>query len=623
MSTSSIRALSLLLLLATSVGLFSACGSSDPGPGQQSLEEEANEAPRDARAKEEPRDAGKKPVRLDGGEQHAPGSSMEEPERAEAGAAADKSEPPGSSGGCATFDSSYAAIQELIFERKGCTASACHGEKKVGGLDLRAPGSWENLVDVPSANSANMRVQPGTAAESFLYQKLSAATKPGSVEIAGSPMPVGTAPLTEDELEAVRLWILKGSPKTGAVADQTKNISVGSLLDACLPAATPVKAKPLEAPAPEEGIQFRLPRYTLKASSEVEQCTPFAYDFSDKVPAQYKDVARNVMFINGSRVRQDPQSHHMVVWNPNKQLSSVKVGDADWTCRGGDKEGKQCDASKGSADCGEEGACAGKTVSGTLCNLDPLDLLLGGGLPAQIANTQSPQQYTPPFDGVYSEIPLRGILWFNSHAFNLTEQDTQLDARVNYYYAKELEQEMRAVNVTDALSVAAGQPPFTRKTYCQKTVVPRDYSIAMMTGHTHRRGEHFWVSDSSGTKIYESFDYNDPEYKRYDPWVRFDAPSDAARTLEYCATFNNGLTKDDQPDLELVTRASRMPERTSCTAVACVAGKVKAACKVDSDCDSTPGKKDGDCDACPITGGVTTEDEMFVMMPWYVLPAKR
>ena len=116
----------------------------------------------------------------------------------------------------------------------------------------------------------------------------------------------------------------------------------------------------------------------------------------------------------------------------------------------------------------------------------------------------------------------------------------------------------------------------------------------MMTGHTHRRGEHFWVTERlPGQKIYESFDYNDPEFTRFDPWLTFDAASTRDRTLEFCATFNNGLTKDDKPDLELVTRASRMPERDVLQPVACVAGKVTAACTTDRDCDSAPGKLDG------------------------------
>lgn len=578
--------------------------------------------------------------------------------RADAGARC-RPQPP--SNGCKKFDSSFAAIQELIFERHGCTASACHGQAKAGALDLRAEVAWENLIDVPSKNSKNARVQPGTTVDSFLYQKLQAATHPGSVQIAGSPMPVGTDALTDKELEAVALWIQKGAPKTGSVGDETKSLDVGKLLGACLPPIKPAKIKPLEPPAAEEGIQLPLPRYLLKANSEVEHCTPFAYDFTDRVPAQFKDAARNVMYVNSLRVRQDPQSHHLVVWNPHRDLASVTPDGTAWTCRGGEHENGECDPRQGSADCGEGGVCAGKTNPGTFCGVggselggvlagidlasltDPVkraELLkdpaiaqalrdaaksgaLGGAsISDSLANSQSPQEYIPPMDGVYWEVPLRGVMWFNSHAFNLEDEDTVLEARVNFYYASKREREMRQTGTTENISIAAGQPPFTRKSYCAKAVVPQGYSIAVLTGHTHRRGERFWVKDASGAMIYENFSYNDPLYKHFEPWLGFDAPEPAARTLEYCATFNNGLTKDDKPDLDLVTRASRMPDRTKCTPVACVAGKVTAACTTDRDCDSAPGANDGDCDACPITAGQTTENEMFVLNPWYVLPPK-
>lgn len=611
-------------VIVTAVVVLGACSGTD------STTEDSQTAPvsvQPADAGTSRRDASVGPSRV---EQTPAGPSADGTEK-------EDSEP---EAGCASFDSSFAAIQKLIFERRGCTASACHGEAKLGDLDLRAEVAWENLVDAKSSNSSKMRVQPGTAADSFLFQKLAAGTAPGSVQIAGSPMPIGMQPLSESELEAVQLWIVKGAPKEGSVSDPTKGVDVGTLLDACLPEATPVKAKPLEPPMPDEGVQLRLPRYTLKAGTEVEQCIPFAYDLTEKVPARFKDVARNVMFTNGSRVRQDPQSHHMVVWNPAKDLTSVSATDPAWTCHGGNAEGKQCNAQRGSLDCGDEGVCAGPPTPGTLCNVDTtalaaggpptldtlaqlVELLTSGGLPAQIANTQSAQQYIPPFDGVYEEIPLRGILWFNSHAFNLTEQDTVLEARLNYYYAQELHQEMRPVNVVDFNHIADGQAPFTRKTYCEKTVVPQSYSIAMMTGHTHRRGEHFWVTDAAHEKIYESFSYSDPAYTRFEPWKKFDQAEEASRTLEYCATYNNGLTKDDKPDLELVTRLSRMPKQTSCVPVACVAGKVTSACTTDRDCDSTVGANDGACDACPIKGGQTTENEMFVLMPWYVLPPKQ
>src|SRR5262249_61602144 len=106
--------------------------------------------------------------------------------------------------------------------------------------------------------------------------------------------------------------------------------------------------------------------------------------------------------------------------------------------------------------------------------------------------------------------------------------------------------------------------------------------------------------------------------------LELDSPDPAQRPLRYCPTFNNGLTASDGFDTELVTRASRVPPQapafSHCRPVACVAGKVGAACSGatdDATCDSTPGAGDGKCDACNITGGGGTEDEMFILIGQY------
>ena len=65
-----------------------------------------------------------------------------------------------------------------------------------------------------------------------------------------------------------------------------------------------------------------------------------------------------------------------------------------------------------------------------------------------------------------------------------------------------------------------------------------------------------------------------------------------------------------------------MLERVGCTPVSCTKGKVTAACKTNTDCDTRAGAGDGECDACPITAGQSIENEMFVLMPWLVLPPK-
>jgi hypothetical protein len=532
---------------------------------------------------------------------------------------------------CQSFDSTFEAIQKRIFERHGCTATACHGSSQSGGLDLRAAASYESLLETKSEGSALVRVQPGAPKESYLYLKLAAATDPDSgVQIANSPMPVGRAPLSKDELEAVRLWIQGGAPKTGAVGDPTRkgtSDTIGDLLSACLPQAGPVQIAPLEAPSADEGIQFRAPPWVIAPGKEREVCVATYYDFSERIPDAYKSPDGTKFYTNGSRLRQDPASHHYVIANPLLDVSHVNDPSfGSWTCYGGDAAGEACNPLDVAACAG--GVCGSELKDALACigfgpqtgPVGSLGTLLGEGL---IENVQATNQYLPPREGVYRELPIRGFLYHNAHAFNLTEQDYVINSRLNVYYAKDRRRRMQQVIDYTHLSIGAGTAPFTVKEVCANYVAPAGAELIRLTSHTHKRGKRFWVTVPSGDMIYESFLYSDPLYKEYDPALLFNGASPADRTLRACAVYNNGVAEDGSPDPEAVTRLSRMPERATCAPVACVSGRVAAPCNGpddDATCDSAPGAGDGECDACPITGGVTTENEMFVVMPWYVLP---
>src|SRR5207249_10864389 len=124
--------------------------------------------------------------------------------------------------------------------------------------------------------------------------------------------------------------------------------------------------------------------------------------------------------------------------------------------------------------------------------------------------------------------------------------------------------------------------------------------------------------------LYENFVYNDPPTTTFDPPLVFN-PGDK---LHYCALYNNGVAGDgSSPDPTLVTRASHIPPNspihcppaTTAHPWACVSGRMNppAACTTDRDCDSVSGKNDGVCDACPIVGGESTENEMFIMIGQY------
>lgn len=529
---------------------------------------------------------------------------------------------------CATFESTFAAIEETIFERHGCTAAVCHGDAQSGGLDLRSGVAHANLIDVPAQNGGGKRIDPGAPATSVLFNKLRAATDPGSVAILGSPMPVGAAPLSADELEAIRVWIGAGAPETGSVGDprflQGSEEYVNDLLGVCLPESELVEVRPLDPPLADEGIQFEMPTHHIEAGSEWEGCFASYYDFSDRVPAEFRSANGETFFVNGTAIRQDAASHHLVIMQPG--LGAEVAQDpafGAWTCRAGPRSGEACTPTDASS-CGEGGICGSTPQSGVACIgygppgavINPAGFGLGTALQAQIT--------VAPVAGAFREIPIRGFVYWNLHAFNLTTKGADLHARMNLLYTDDLRFEESHLSVGGPIPAVA---PFAKEETCGSFTMPLGSTLIRLSSHTHRHGQHFWVNDPTGARMYDSYYYNDPTYLVLDPPITYEAVDDAARTLTFCVTFNNGVSDDGSPDVDLVTRLSRTPSHSfrPCVPVACAAGRVGEACQGADDhaaCDTSPGAGDGDCDACALQSGLTTEDEMFFLLPDFWLPAE-
>jgi hypothetical protein len=196
-----------------------------------------------------------------------------------------------------------------------------------------------------------------------------------------------------------------------------------------------------------------------------------------------------------------------------------------------------------------------------------------------------------------------------------------MNGRLNYYYADD--RVHQAVRISDFNAIfKPNNPPFTKETFCNDHLFPIGSRVFHLFAHTHSHAERYWATMPDGTQIYESFDYSDPVQARYDPPLAFDSPNPAERTVRYCAVYNNGVNDDGSPNTERVTRASRVPESArlflgACTPVACVnEGSIGKPCSGEEDdaaCDTSPGAGDGFCDACPITGGESTQNEMFVL----------
>lgn len=94
-----------------------------------------------------------------------------------------------------------------IFQRRGCTASSCHGGGQ-GGLTMTSSAqAYANLVNVAAFGKAGeVRVIPSNAEASYLVKKLE-----GASGIVGVQMPYGMTPLDATDLANVKNWINQGA----------------------------------------------------------------------------------------------------------------------------------------------------------------------------------------------------------------------------------------------------------------------------------------------------------------------------------------------------------------------------------------------------------------------------
>src|SRR5262249_4329256 len=106
-----------------------------------------------------------------------------------------------------TFDE----IQQTIFT-PSCAIASCHDHiSHTANLNLQADQSYANLANVSpdpfaAAQAGLLRVKPNSPDESFLLIKLT-----GPPPSEGSKMPLTGTPLTAEQIDLVRNWILQGA----------------------------------------------------------------------------------------------------------------------------------------------------------------------------------------------------------------------------------------------------------------------------------------------------------------------------------------------------------------------------------------------------------------------------
>jgi len=392
------------------------------------------------------------------------------------------------------FDSTFDLVQTVIFERHGCTNATCHsGAAPAGGLDLSRGVSYDNLVDQPpqsiplESHPGLARVVPGNKGRSLLWLNVASATLPAQWRAPLRPMPAGgLPPLSTDELELVRMWIEDGASRDGIVPGS------GDLFDACLPPPQPIKVKPLPPPPPGLGVQLRAPHQTLPPNSEREVCFVSYYDVSDQVPEEFRSPDGNRFRYKIADARQDPLSHHAVV---DVYFGRAAINDPVWgsfTCKGGARDGQSCQPTDLTS-CGADGACASPPVQATACiGYGPGDASIGVGEQSLFSSMGSAG--VDPNQGIYAEAPLRGILVWNSHAFNLTATPASLDMWLNFFFAAPAEQEHQLERFTDISAIGRmSVPPYAIDEVCQRYVVPDGVRLVDLSSHTHKRGKRFRI----------------------------------------------------------------------------------------------------------------------------------
>ena len=626
-----------------------------------------------------------------------------------------------------SFPSTFALIQKAIFENHGCTNNLCHGAALSGGLDLRSDVAYENLVDVDAVSVPNIkRVFAGEKEQSLLWLNLAAATDPAEWKAPLRPMPLNLPPLSADELDAARLWIQKGAPKVGVIE------GTDTLLNACLPPPEPIAIKPLPPPEPGTGVQIRMPKWILKAHSERETCFASYYDVTDQVPLQFRGPDGTTFRYKLNTVRQDPSSHHLITNLYHGEAAPDDPGWGAFTCNGGAHDGETCNPTDVTF-CGD-GLCSTAPATSIACiGFGPGDAGLGINSVGFSGTQQTAAEFRFP-EGVYREIPLKGMIMWNSHAFNLTDTDGKLEAWLNFYFAAPEGQKAPSVQIFDATTIFKMQvPAYSTEEVCSIHELEPNAHLFELSSHGHKRmkrwrtfvgaytcdggpnarrpcdpfGADFaspafcpganctsvtqprsgdcnfdqtvmvnelvtGVNVALGTLpvdacveadvngdgkvaineiltavnaalsgvpdpvqrkrddsfIYVSQLYNDPVVERFDPPMIFSRPNASDRSLTYCALYDNGFTNPDE-----VKRKSTSPNPPFAigggpcqTPTNCVKGIVGAPCKgatqkkLDESCDSSTGAGDGMCDACLLLGGVTTEDEMFLLLGQFYVP---
>jgi len=401
------------------------------------------------------------------------------------------------------FNSTYELIEKAVFENRECSNVVCHGAGQAGGLDLRPGSSYDSLMKDSLTVPGMKLVYPGRRDLSLLFINLAAKTTPNEYTAPLRAMPLDPVPaLTTNQLEAVRKWIEAGAPREGVVA------GTADLLDACLPPPEPIAIDPLPPPAPGKGVQLRMARVDIPPRYESEGCFVSYYDLTDQVPEKYKSPDGKNFRYWRNEARQDPLSHHLIV---SRYAGEAAPDDPSWgtfRCVGGENEGTLCQPTNLEF-CGA-GICASELQQSVACiGFGPPDNNIGLMTAGFAGIQETAAEFTFP-RGVFRELPLKGVIIWNTHHFNISDKPGKVEGWLNFEFAEPEDQQYEALQIFDASNIfwqkcksgSGGlggcggannfQHPirqveaFTTKEWCSIHTLPRGARLYEISSHGHR-----------------------------------------------------------------------------------------------------------------------------------------
>jgi hypothetical protein len=396
------------------------------------------------------------------------------------------------------------------------------------------------------------------------------------------------------------------------------------------------------------GVQFHGLPWPLPALGEDEVCYAIWYDLGATVPPEQQfpcpaewqtPNTDTCVFYDRAVLTQHPNSHHSIprfyrgAYEPTWR--GARDRGFDFRCHRDHVPGAPCDPSDPGA-CAEGEVCKGTVQSSIACvgygppdfSGETVNFFDSLAAPNVMVSTEPVYEISYP-PGVSKVVPVRGVLVVNSHAFNVVDAETVNEQWLDLYYSPPEDRRYALRDVFPFTDIfIQNVPPFAEVEYCATYTFPEGAHVFELTSHTHKRGRLFRVwgpgvapSCSSrnatclpeaGEPLFVTTDYADPTRVGFDgAGLALTAADPASRTFKYCAIYDNGAT-----DPSKVKQSTGIGNVCDASQRMCLGGENQGTPCLGDDA-RCPG---GSCVACPLRGGVTSDDEMFLMLGSYYCP---